>query len=54
MSGRRPISERTRRRVLEAIEALTYQQNAGARALASQRTQAVGLMVVPVRGAPLP
>jgi DNA-binding LacI/PurR family transcriptional regulator len=50
MSGNRPISEATRRRVLEAIEALTYQPNAGARALASQRTRVIGLMVVPVHG----
>src|SRR6478735_8941173 len=50
MSGNRPISEGTRRRVLEAIEALTYQPNAGARALASQRTRVIGLMVVPVHG----
>jgi DNA-binding LacI/PurR family transcriptional regulator len=50
MSGNRPISEATRRRVLEAIEALTYQPNAGARALASQQTRVIGLMVVPVHG----
>src|SRR5580765_4241274 len=50
MSGERPISEATRTRVLDAIEALTYQPNAGARALASQRTRVVGLMVVPVHG----
>lgn len=45
MSGRRPISEETRRRVEAAIEELTYQPNAGARALASQRTQVIGLVV---------
>jgi DNA-binding LacI/PurR family transcriptional regulator len=45
MSGKRPISERTRRRVLEAIETLTYQPNAGARALASQRTSVIGLVL---------
>jgi len=50
MSGNRPISEDTRKRVLDAIEALTYQPNAGARALASQRTRVIGLMVVPVHG----
>ncbi len=50
MSGNRPISEATRKRVLDAIEALTYQPNAGARALASQRTRVIGLMVVPVHG----
>jgi len=45
MSGRRPISEKTRRRVEAAIDQLTYQPNAGARALASQRTQVIGLVV---------
>ena len=45
MSGKRPISERTRERVLAAIEQLTYEPNAGARALASQRTRVVGLVV---------
>jgi DNA-binding LacI/PurR family transcriptional regulator len=45
MSGRRPISAETRQRVQAAIEQLTYQPNAGARALASQRTQVVGLVV---------
>jgi DNA-binding LacI/PurR family transcriptional regulator len=45
MSGKRPISEGTRRRVLAAIEQLTYEPNAGARALASQRTRVIGLVV---------
>ncbi|QYN34304.1 LacI family transcriptional regulator [Pseudonocardia sp. DSM 110487] len=45
MSGRRTISAETRKRVLDAIEQLTYQPNAGARALASQRTHVVGLVV---------
>jgi DNA-binding LacI/PurR family transcriptional regulator len=45
MSGRRSISVETRRRVEAAIEQLTFQPNAGARALASQRTQVVGLVV---------
>jgi DNA-binding LacI/PurR family transcriptional regulator len=45
MSGKRPISERTRRRVLDAIEEMTYEPNAGARALASQRTNVIGLVV---------
>jgi DNA-binding LacI/PurR family transcriptional regulator len=45
MSGRRSISAETRRRVLAAIEELTYQPNAGARALASQRTQVIGLVI---------
>jgi DNA-binding LacI/PurR family transcriptional regulator len=45
MTGKRPISERTRRRVLAAIDELTYEPHAGARALKSQRTRVVGLIV---------
>ncbi len=45
LTGKRSISEDTRRRVQEAIDQLTYQPNAGARALASQRTSVIGLMV---------
>jgi len=45
MSGRRSISAETRRRVEAVIEQLTFQPNAGARALASQRTQVIGLIV---------
>ena len=45
MSGRRPISEQTRRRVLDAIDQLTYEPHAGARALAGRRTNVVGLMM---------
>lgn len=48
MTGKRPISEETRQRVLSTIERLTYEPNAGARALASQRTRVIGL-VVPFR-----
>ena len=44
-TGKRPISEATRRKVLAAIDGLTYQPNAGARALASQRTSVVGLVI---------
>ena len=50
MSGRRSISPETRRRVEAAIEQLTYQPNAGARALASQRTNVIGLVVPFARG----
>jgi len=45
MTGKRPISEGTRQRVLAAMEQLTYEPNAGARALAGRRTQVVGLVV---------
>ncbi|WP_432560727.1 LacI family DNA-binding transcriptional regulator [Kineococcus esterisolvens] len=48
MSGKRPISERTRRLVEDAMAQLTYQPHAGARALASQRTHVVAA-VVPFR-----
>ncbi|NIZ90503.1 LacI family DNA-binding transcriptional regulator [Kineococcus rubinsiae] len=48
MSGKRPISARTRRLVEDAMQQLTYQPHAGARALASQRTNVIGL-VVPFR-----
>lgn len=45
MSGKRPISGDVRDRVQSAIEQLTYQPNANARALASSRTSVVGLVV---------
>ncbi|GAB7191012.1 LacI family DNA-binding transcriptional regulator [Kineococcus sp. NUM-3379] len=48
MSGKRPISEKTRRLVEDAMAQLTYQPHAGARALASQRTHVVAA-VVPFR-----
>lgn len=45
LSGKRPISEDTRRQVLAAIASLTYEPHAGARALAGRRTNVVGLVV---------
>ena len=45
MSGKRPISERTRRIVEDAMAQLTYHPNAGARALASQRTQIIAVVM---------
>ncbi len=45
LTGKRSISEETRRRVQDAIEQLTYQPNAGARALASRRTSVIGLVL---------
>jgi DNA-binding LacI/PurR family transcriptional regulator len=45
MSGRRSISPETRRRVESAIAELAFQPNAGARALKSQRTRVIGLVV---------
>lgn len=44
LTGKRPISEETRRRVEDAMAELTFHPNAGARALASQRTRVIGLM----------
>lgn len=48
LTGKRPISAETRERVLAAIETLTFEPNARARALASQRSRVIGLMV-PIR-----
>jgi len=50
MSGKRPISEKTRKVVEDAIAELTYQPNAGARALAGRRTQIIAV-VMPVDNA---
>ncbi|ANS65598.1 transcriptional regulator [Streptomyces lincolnensis] len=48
LSGKRPISEETRRRVEEAIRELGYRPHAGARALASSRSKVLAL-VIPLR-----
>ncbi|MBL0888635.1 LacI family DNA-binding transcriptional regulator [Myceligenerans indicum] len=45
MNGKRPISQATRDRVLAAVEELTYQPNAGARALRGRKTYVIALMV---------
>lgn len=45
LSGKRPISEKTRKKVEAAIDQLTYQPNAGARALASRKTRVIGLVI---------
>lgn len=45
LSGKRSISGPTRGRVLEAIEALGYHPHAGARSLASNRSDVLALMV---------
>lgn len=44
ISGKRPISAETRRRVEKAIAELDYRPHAGARALASSRTDVIGLL----------
>ncbi|MFH9553935.1 LacI family DNA-binding transcriptional regulator [Streptomyces sp. NPDC017435] len=48
LSGKRPISEATRRRVEEAARTLGYRPHAGARALAGSRSKVLAL-VVPLR-----
>jgi DNA-binding LacI/PurR family transcriptional regulator len=48
LSGKRSISEPTRRRVLASVQALGYRPHAGARALASNRSNVIAL-VVPLR-----
>ena len=48
MSGKRSISPATRKRVEQVIEELGYHPNSGAQALASSRTNVIGL-VVPFR-----
>ena len=51
MSGKRPVSQETRERVMAAMERLTYQPNAGARALAGRRSHVIGLVVPFTSGA---
>jgi DNA-binding LacI/PurR family transcriptional regulator len=48
LSGKRSVSPSTRRRVEHSIETLNYHPHAGARALASSRTNVIAL-VVPLR-----
>ncbi|HEY0216382.1 MAG TPA: LacI family DNA-binding transcriptional regulator, partial [Cellulomonas sp.] len=45
LSGKRSISAEVRRRVDEAVAALGYTPNAGARALATSQTHVIGLLV---------
>lgn len=48
LSGKRSISDSTRRRVLDSIETLGYRPHAGARSLASRRSNVIAL-VIPLR-----
>ncbi|MEU5598112.1 LacI family DNA-binding transcriptional regulator [Streptomyces sp. NPDC020298] len=48
LSGKRPISEETRQRIEAAIDELGYRPHAGARALASSRSNVLAL-VIPLR-----
>jgi len=43
LSGKRPVSEKTRRRIEDAVQTLGYEPDAGARMLAGRRTQIFGL-----------
>lgn len=45
LSGKGPVSEATRRRVLEAAQVLDYRPNAIARSLVTRRTHTVGLVL---------
>ncbi|ACZ30222.1 transcriptional regulator, LacI family [Xylanimonas cellulosilytica DSM 15894] len=45
LSGKRPISAATRRRIEAAVAELGYRPHAGAKALASARSEVIGLMV---------
>ncbi|MGI8448328.1 MAG: LacI family DNA-binding transcriptional regulator [Streptosporangiaceae bacterium] len=48
LSGKRSISEHTRRRVLDSMATLGYRPHAGAQALASRRSNVIAL-VIPLR-----
>jgi DNA-binding LacI/PurR family transcriptional regulator len=45
LSGKRPISAATRRRIEQAVAELGYRPHAGAKALASARSEVIGLMM---------
>lgn len=54
LSGKRSISEPTRRRVMASVRALGYHPNAGARALAGRRANVIALVLPPRAGMHLP
>ena len=47
LSGKRPVSEETRRRIQAVIDELDYRPNAAARALKEGRTRTLGLVIPP-------
>jgi DNA-binding LacI/PurR family transcriptional regulator len=47
LSGKRPVSEETRRRIQAVIDELDYRPNAAARALKEGRTRTIGLVIPP-------
>ncbi|MGW0735529.1 LacI family DNA-binding transcriptional regulator [Streptomyces sp. NPDC002851] len=48
LSGKRAVSEETRKRILEAIEQQNYRPNLVAKGLRSQKTQSVALLLVDI------
>ncbi|MBS2966087.1 LacI family DNA-binding transcriptional regulator [Actinocrinis puniceicyclus] len=50
LSGKRTVSEATRRRIQEVIDELDYRPNAAARALKEGRTRTLGLVIPPAGG----
>jgi DNA-binding LacI/PurR family transcriptional regulator len=50
LSGKRTISEATRRRIQEVVDELDYRPNAHARALKEGRTRTIGLIIPPPAG----
>jgi DNA-binding LacI/PurR family transcriptional regulator len=47
ITGKRPVSEATKRRILAVIDELDYRPNAAARALKEGRTRTIGLVIPP-------
>ncbi|MEW1847501.1 LacI family DNA-binding transcriptional regulator, partial [Nonomuraea angiospora] len=47
LTGKRPVSEETKRRILTVIDELGYRPNASARALKEGRTRTIGLVIPP-------
>ncbi|MEV7969731.1 LacI family DNA-binding transcriptional regulator [Sphaerisporangium sp. NPDC088356] len=47
LSGKRAVSETTRRRILQVVDEAGYRPNASARALAEGRTRTIGLVIPP-------
>lgn len=50
LSGKRAVSESTRRRIQQVIDELGYRPNAAARALKEGRTRTLGLVIPPAAG----
>jgi len=50
LSGKRAVSEATRRRIQDVIDELGYRPNAAARALKEGRTRTIGLVIPPAGG----